>query len=128
MVCYGCFAFFLLLGGLLVTLVGYYPLDMDHSSGAAPRPQRALCALKFLGPSFPFVLQPHLHAAVTLQQSVAHSAKGRRGGEGVSLAGLRMGRVARRGAHPHAGGPCCTWCSGTARLPCAPATRRGGRA
>jgi len=30
MVCYGCFAFFLLLGGLLVTLVGYYPLDMDH--------------------------------------------------------------------------------------------------
>ena len=31
MVCYGCFAFFLLLGGLLVTLVGYYPLDMDHS-------------------------------------------------------------------------------------------------
>ena len=31
MVCYGCFAFFLLLGGLLVTLVGYYPLDMDHN-------------------------------------------------------------------------------------------------
>ena len=30
MVCYGCFAFFLLLGVLLVTLVGYYPLDMDH--------------------------------------------------------------------------------------------------
>ena len=30
MVCYGCFAFFLLLGALLVTLVGYYPLDMDH--------------------------------------------------------------------------------------------------
>jgi hypothetical protein len=30
MVCYGCFAFFLLLGGLLVTLVGYYPIDMDH--------------------------------------------------------------------------------------------------
>ena len=33
MVCYGCFAFFLLLGGLLVTLVGYYPLDMDHTLG-----------------------------------------------------------------------------------------------
>ena len=35
MVCYGCFAFFLLLGpaigGLLVTLIGYYPLDMDHT-------------------------------------------------------------------------------------------------
>ena len=31
MVCYGCFAFFLLLGGLLVTLVGYYPIDMDHN-------------------------------------------------------------------------------------------------
>jgi hypothetical protein len=43
MVCYGCFAFFLLLGGLLVTLVGYYPLDMDHSEltaelGASSRP------------------------------------------------------------------------------------------
>ena len=40
MVCYGCFAFFLLLGGLLVTLVGYYPLDMDHilSDGCRTRP------------------------------------------------------------------------------------------
>jgi len=25
------FRIFLLLGGLLVTLVGYYPLDMDHT-------------------------------------------------------------------------------------------------
>ena len=36
MVCYGCFAFFLLLGGLLVTLVGYYPLDMDHTDPHLP--------------------------------------------------------------------------------------------
>ena len=31
MVCYGCFAFFLLLGGLLDAMAGYYPFDMDHS-------------------------------------------------------------------------------------------------
>ena len=48
------------------------------SSGAAPRPQRALCFLKFIGPWCPFCVQPHLHAAVTLQQSVAHSATGGR--------------------------------------------------
>ena len=30
MVCYGCFAFFLLLGGLLGAMAGYYPLDTDH--------------------------------------------------------------------------------------------------
>jgi len=30
MVCYGCFAFFLLLGGLLDAMAGYYPLDTDH--------------------------------------------------------------------------------------------------
>ena len=41
------------------------------------RLQRALCLLKLLGPLRPFCVQPHLHAAVTLQQSVACSAKGR---------------------------------------------------
>ena len=50
------------------------------SSGAAPRLQRALCLLKLVGPLWPFCCQPHLHAAVTLQQSVARSAKG--GGQG----------------------------------------------
>ena len=34
MVCAWCFAFFRPLGGLLVTLARYYPLDMDHSGGS----------------------------------------------------------------------------------------------
>ena len=41
------------------------------------------------------------------------------------VGGLRRG-VARHKAHTRACGPCCTWCSGRARVPCAPATRRGG--
>ena len=31
MVCYGCLAFFLLLGGLPDAMAGYYPLDIDHT-------------------------------------------------------------------------------------------------
>ena len=94
----------------------------SSSSGAAPRLQRSLCLLKLVGPLCPFWVQPHLHAAVTLQQSVAFSAKGRRGVKGL-VGGLRWG-VVRRRAHPIARRPYCTWCSGRGRLPCASATRR----
>ena len=93
------------------------------SSGATPRLQRPLCFLNCFAPCCPFMLQPHLHAAVTLQQNVARSATGRRGVSG--LVGGQCRGVARRETHLHARGPCCTWRSGTARLPCAPATRRG---
>ena len=53
-----------------------WPAQLSRSV-ASPRLQRCLCLLKFFGPNCPFWLQPHLHAAVTSQQSVATSAKGK---------------------------------------------------
>eukprot|EP00964_Phaeocystis_antarctica_P000894 scaffold505_cov45-Phaeocystis_antarctica.AAC.1 len=96
------------------------------SSGAAPRLQRTLCLLKLPGPWCPLPVQPHLHAAVTLQQSVAYSAKGERGVRSL-VGGLRrvvrpdprvnLRRVAESGVRREAGGENAGgWKGGAARV------------